>query len=326
MRTLLQPDLSSTRLELVDRPIPIANPDANEHLIRVHCTAPCAGELGWYAYVSLPDREPVPCDDMAGTVVTAPPNSPFQPGDEVYARSTFNRPGCARDYTVVVTDELARRPQNLSWAESAATPLSAETAWQALFEQSGIGGFSSSAWKGKRILVTAASSSTGMWLVQLGRIIGAQIIGTCGPNNVDLVRGLGAVDVVNYRSQSLREWGQNEENKVDLVIDCIGGQSLEDAWRCVRDQGIVISICRSPNEVKPAEVTAKEVRGLFFIMTPRRSDLEEITKLVEAGECRPLVDSVWPLEQFQSVFDRVEGRHARGKVVMDLRLNRKLES
>ena len=104
MRTLLQPDLTSTRLELVDRPVPVANPDAGEHLVRVHCTAPCAGELFWPSIVAVPDKEPVPCDDVAGIVVTAPPDSPFQPGDEVYARSTYFRPGCARDYTVIVTD------------------------------------------------------------------------------------------------------------------------------------------------------------------------------------------------------------------------------
>lgn len=321
MRTILQPDLTSTRLELVDRPVPVANPDNEEHLIRVHCTAPCAGELLWPSIVSVPGKEPVPCDDVAGTVVTAPPNSPFRPGDEVYARSTYFRPGCARDYTVIVTDELAHRPRNLSWAESAATPLSAETAWQALFEQSGIGGFDSKAWKGKRILVTAASGGVGTWLLQLGRLVGAQLIGTCGPTNVGLVQELGGVEVLNYRAESVKNWGQTVENKVDLVIDCIGGKSLEDAWWCVRDGGVLISIYQAPDQLRPADVTAKDVKDIFFIMKPRRSDLEQITKLVETGKCRPLVDSIWPLEQFQAAFDRVGSGHARGKVVLDLLLN-----
>ncbi|KAI9039414.1 NADP-dependent oxidoreductase [Aspergillus affinis] len=321
MRTILQPELTSTRLELVDRPVPIANPDADEHLIRVHCTAPCAGELFWPSIVSVPNKEPVPCDDVAGTVVTAPPNSPFRPGDEVYARSTYFRPGCARDYTVIVTDELAHRPQNLSWVESAATPLSAETAWQALFEQSGIGGFDSAAWKNKRILVTAASGGVGTWLLQLGSIVGAQVIGTCGPTNMELVKAFGAAEVLNYRADSLREWGQNAANKVDLVVDCVGGKSLEDAWWCVRDGGVLISIYQAPDKLRPTEVTVQGVKEIFFIMKPRRSDLEEITKLVETGKCRPLVDSVWPLEQFQEAFDRLGSGHARGKVVLDLKLN-----
>lgn len=97
MRSLLQPGFLSTRLELVDRPVPVANHDAGEHLIRVHCTVPCAGDLLWPSIVTAPDKEPVPCEDVAGTVVTAPPNSPFRPGDEVYARSSYFRPGCARE-------------------------------------------------------------------------------------------------------------------------------------------------------------------------------------------------------------------------------------
>ncbi|OJJ38109.1 hypothetical protein ASPWEDRAFT_35673 [Aspergillus wentii DTO 134E9] len=318
MRVLIQPTPTSPHLHLIDCPIPSPNPNANEHLIRVHCTAPTAGELLWSTMVAVPDKQPVPCSDMAGTVVSAPPDSPFQAGDEVYARTSFSRPGAAREYTIALTEELAHRPKGLSWAEAASIPLCAETAWQALFEQAGVGDFHSPVWKGKRVLVTGASGGTGNWVVQLGKIVGAEVIGTCGSKNVDFVRGLGAAEAIDYRKQSLREWTDATEKKVDVVIDCVGGKTLEDAWWCVANDGVVVSICHPPEEHRPVHLLYDGIKEVFFIMKPDGSTLQKITKLVEEGKCWPVVDSVWSLQQFQEAFDRVGGGHARGKVIMDL--------
>ena len=321
MRAILQPDANEKRLILTRRDIPIANYDAGEHLIRVHSIAPCAGELLWPKFFPPPARELIPCYDVAGTVVTAPDFSPFRPGDEVYARTDYVRLGCARDYTIGITSELAHRPKGLSWVESAAIPLSSQTAWQALFVQSGVGDLESGNWKGKRVLVTAASGGVGLWIVQLGKLAGATVIGTCGPNNVELVKSLGASEVINYRAVDLKTWGQVAENKVDVVIDCVGKKSLEDAWWCVKDGGSLISICEPPKQVQPEGYNGKDVKNLFFIMEATRAHLEAITKLVEEGKCRGFVDSVWPLEQFEEAFQRMDTGHARGKIILDFSLN-----
>jgi NADPH:quinone reductase-like Zn-dependent oxidoreductase len=259
---------------------------------------------------------------VAGTVVTAPESSPFRPGDGVYARTNYTRPGCARDYTIGTTDELAHVPKNLSWVERAAVPLSAQTAWQALFEQSKIGEFGASdKWKGKRVLVTAASGSVGIWLTQLAHLAGATVIGTCGPSNVEEVRSLGADEALDYRATDLREWGQKSGNKVDLVIDCIGGKSLADAWWCIKDGGVLISIYQPPEQVRPKDYQGKDVNHFFFIMYPSRPQLEQITKLIDEGKCRGRVDSVWPFEQYDEAFKRLGSGHAKGKVIMDMSLN-----
>lgn len=321
IRALLQPDPTSTNVTLVSRPVPTPDFSKGEHLIKVHTTSPCAGELTWPSFVDLPDKEIITCDDVAGIVVRAPEGSPFQPGSKVYARTSYYRPGCARDYAIVTTEELARCAENLSWAEAAAVPLSAETAWQALFKQPGIGGFGSDAWKGKRILVTAASGGVGTWIVQIARLTGATVVGTCGPDNVDHVKTLGAHEVLDYRAVNVAEWGRQEGNKVDLVIDCVGGKSLEDAWWCLRDNAVVVSIREPPEGKRPAGLTASGVRDLFFIMEPCGSDLAEITKLIEGGKCWPVVDSVWPLEQFRYGYQRLDSGHARGKVIFDLLMN-----
>jgi NADPH:quinone reductase-like Zn-dependent oxidoreductase len=321
VRALLQADPASTNVTLVERPLPTPNFEKGEHLVRVHAVSPCAGELLWPSFGDIPGKEIITCDDVAGVIVSAPTSSPFKIGDEVYARTSYYRPGCARDYAIITTDELACRPHNLSWAESAAVPLAAETAWQALFKHAGVGDFDSPNWKGKRVLVTAASGGVGTWLVQIASLTGAEVVGTCGPDNVEHVQALGAKQALNYRSLDIAEWGRNPANKVDVVIDCIGGRSLEDVWWCLRDGGVIISINIPPETKRPTGLTVSGVKDIFFIMEPCGTDLARITKLIEEGKCRPIVDSVWPLEQFQYGYQRLDSGHARGKVIFDLLMN-----
>lgn len=254
--------------------------------------------------------------------MSGPDDSPFKPGDEVYARITFERTGAAREYAVVLGESLAHRAKKLSWAESAALPLSALTAWQALFVQSAIGDFNSLAWNRKRVLVTAAAGGVGAWVVQLAHLVGAEVVGTCGPKNVDFVRSLGASEVIDYTKDTLKDWANDKTNKVDLFIDCVGQKSMEDAWWAVKDHGTIISICHPPEDVRPTELVVEDVKTLWFIMKPDGKQLTSLTDLVDAGKCRPFVDSVWPLEQYEEAFSRLDSRHARGKVILDLFLNR----
>ncbi|KAJ5767285.1 uncharacterized protein N7511_004901 [Penicillium nucicola] len=338
IRTLLQPTAHSPTLTLTQTPLPTRNPAPNspEHLIQVKACSPCAGELLWPKNFPPPTPRPlIPCPDMAGIVISAPADSPFQPGAEVYTRTNYTRPGNARDYSIAVTDELAFMPKGLGFVQAVSVPLSAMTAWQIIFvhvfgsgsgvegEGEGMGMEQARAvWAGKRVLVTAASGGVGMWVVQLARMLGAVVIGTCGSGNVELVRGLGASEVLDYRAVDLREWAGKKGNAVDVVVDCVGRQSLADAWWTVQDGGVVLSIYQPPRDVCPAEFRGSEVKDVFFVMQPVSRQLEEITKLVEAGLCRGMVDSVWPLEQFGEAFKRLDGGHAKGKIVFDLELNR----
>lgn len=321
VRALLQPDPSSTVVTQVERPVPTPDFAKGEHLVRVHAASPCAGELLWPSFGDIPGKEIITCDDMAGVVARAPDGSAFEAGSKVYARTSYYRPGCARDYAIATTEELAHCPHNLGWAEAAAAPMAAETAWQALFRHAGVGNIDSPSWKGKRVLVTAASGGVGSWVVQIASLTGADVIGTCGPDNLDHVKALGAKEVLNYRATDVSEWGWDAANKVDVVIDCVGGKSLGDAWWCLRDDAVIVSIHEPPTGRRPADLTVSGIRDLFFIMEPCGADLKEITKLIEDGKCRPVVDSVWPLEQFRHAYQRLDGGHARGKVIFDLLLN-----
>ncbi|OBT52792.1 hypothetical protein VE04_06548 [Pseudogymnoascus sp. 24MN13] len=283
------------------------------------------GEMLWPENTENPDtrrKEPIPCYDVAGTVVTAPADSPFQPGAEVYARTEFARTGMAREYTIITTAELGLRPRNLGWAESAAVALSALTAWQALFVRGGLKAEKGAA-NGKRVLVTAASGGAGSWIVQLARWAGAEVLGTCGPDNVAFVESLGVNVAINYRQVSLKDWvSEVAGRKFDLVVDCVGRKTLEEAWWTVKSGGTLVSIHEPPDEKKPKDLEVEGVKNLFFIVEANGSQLKNITELVEAGVCKPVVDSVWPLEKFEEAFARLDGGHARGKVVIDFEVDK----
>jgi len=221
---------------------------------------------------------------------------------------------------------MAKKPKNLSWAEAAACPMSAETAWQALFVHSGgvlraeagVGG------KGKRVFVTAASGGVGVWVVQLAKWVGATVVGSCSGRNEEWVRGLGADEVVE-RGIDLKGWveegdadGKGEDRMVDIVVDCFGGRVLEEAWWIVKEGGMVVSIFEEPEGRRPEGCEVRVAKSLFFVMGSDGEQLGEVTRLVEEGVCRPSVDWVVPFGEFERAFERVASGGTRGKVVLDL--------
>jgi NADPH:quinone reductase-like Zn-dependent oxidoreductase len=322
-KAVLQPDRMKTNLLMItDHSVPTPNFATNEHLVRVHTTAITNGELLWPK--NFPPPEPyassktlVPCDDVAGTVVSAPLSSPYQPGAEVYARTNYFRTGCARQYTILKTEEMAKKPQRFSWAESATVPMSAETAWQALFVHAGLVAEAGTGAKGKRVFVTAASGGVGVWMVQFAKWAGAEVVGSCSGRNVEWVAGLGADVVVDYGRTDIRSWASEVGNRADVVVDCIGGKALEDAWWVVRDGGTLVSIFQPPEEKRP-EGAPVVGRSLFFVMESDGVLLRRVTALIEGGFGKPALDSVYPFDQFQDAFDKLAGGKTRGKVVLDL--------
>jgi NADPH:quinone reductase-like Zn-dependent oxidoreductase len=325
VRSVFQPDINTTDLILTDLPLHPAKEGTDEHLIKVYATSPCAGELLWardYPSIMSVDRVAVPCNDLSGVVVTAPTSSPFQPGTEIYTRTPAARTGNARAYTIALTSELALKPKNLSWEEAASVPLSAFTAYQALFTQGGLKlGWKDASGKAenakKRVLITAGAGGVGVWLVQLARAAGVgEIVAIVGPDNVDFVKSLGATEVINYKQKSLGQWVADGASKVDLVVDLLGKQTLADSWAAIKDGGTLLSIRELPESRKPKTNAPKDVTSSFFIMEPDGWQLKDVAELLEAGKARAIVDSVWKLEEFKEAFAKLEGGHARGKVII----------
>ncbi|KAG8531214.1 uncharacterized protein KY384_004572 [Bacidia gigantensis] len=312
-----------------DSHIPTPEPTKGDHLIKVHSTALCARELTWPAafpdaiFSENPSKTVVPGYDLAGTVLTTEPASPFNIGDKIYCRTLPNRPGNCRAYTIARTNEMALMPRNLSWEDAATVPLSALTAWQCLFDKAGfkpgfgtLGNDAGEDPKGKKVLVTAAAGGVGVWLIQLARMAGMEVVAQIGSQkNAEFVKRLGATKTVNYREETLKQWAERE-GQVDLVIDSVGGKTLEQEWWAVREGGRIVGIFEPPEGRRPEELKEKNVKNEFFIMRPEGKQLQEITKLVEQGRVETVKDSVWDFDEWEKAFERSDGGHTKGKVVI----------
>lgn len=328
MRQLIQPDIHSTTLRLTTAPLPLPGP--SDLLVRVAAASPCKDELLWALNPASPaasGKPAIPCLDLSGTVVRAPPGSAFPPGSAVFGCVAPSRAGAAREYAVVREDGVAAVPAGLGWVGAAAVPVSALTAWQGVFvrggrlEVEGLGGGEARGRNaGVRVMVTGAGGGVGSWAVQFARLAGARVVGVCGEGKEGVVRGLGAGEVVDYTRQSVEAWvGEDRGREVDLVVDCVGGKALEGSWRAVKEGGSIVSISCPPETARPAGLEKVLSKSLFFIFEASGKDLAEIAQLIEAGKVRPLVDSVWTFEEFEKAFERVDSGHARGKVVIKVR-------
>lgn len=162
-----------------------------------------------------------------------------------------------------------------------------------------------------------ASGGVGIWVVQLARWAGLEVGGTARADNREFVRGLGAGEVVDYRDTDIRAWA-GAEGKADIVVDCVGGKSLADAWFVVKDGGVLVSVVQPPGGVRPREVEGKRVRDLFFVMESRGEQLVEVTRGLDEGRFVARLDSVFEMERFEEAFEKLEGGGTRGKIVLDM--------
>jgi len=290
-----------------DAPKPI--PGAGDALVRVHACAITPTELSWgttYTTRDGVDRLPtIPGHELSGVVeaVSQDVSTP-RVGDAVYALTDFWRDGAAADYVVVRARDLAPKPKTLSHTQAAAVPLSALTAWQALFDHAGLV-------KGQRVLIHAASGGVGTYAVQLAKGRGAYVIGTARAINADFLRTLGAADVIDYTAVRF----EDRVHDVDVVLDSVGGDTLERSWSVLCKGGVLVTIADSA----PAEKAATYgVRGVEFIVEPNRAQLIGIARLIETGALRVIVDATYPLPDARAAFVRGLDGHNRGKLVLSV--------
>lgn len=340
MKVVHQPDPKSTDLVLEDGPLP-KRVHAEDCLIRIYTASPCLGELHWeewFPSLFEPGRERVPCTEAAGVIVEAPPppqqhdaassdQRVFKEGDHVFFRLAPAMAGNLRQYAIARTSQLAHKPNNIGWVEAGATPLSALTAWQGVFDQGvldhrGVLGDADARQQNSkfRILITGAAGVVGGWAVQLAALAGAGAVVayTGGPSSADYVRGLGATEIVDYKKTTLDEWVAQDpaQRSVDAVLDCVGGATLAGCWHAVKEGGALLSVASDPGQNKPESITKSLAVAKWFLVEPKGSQLALAAKLMEEGKCVTKVDSAVEFEDFRVAFDKVEHKKAKGKVVI----------
>lgn len=293
--------------ELIYEAAPKPAPGSGDALVRVHACAITPYELSWSATYTTRDggdRLPsIPGHELSGVVETVAPDvTDVMPGDAVYALTDFWRDGAAADYVVVHAGDLAPKPTNLTHTQAAAVPLSALTAWQAFFDHADLS-------SGQRVLIHGAGGGVGTYAVQLARWRGAHVIGTARQNDKPFLRELGADAVIDYTAVRFEE----KVRDLDVVLDTVGGDTLERSWQVLRPGGVLVTIAGDAPADKASQYG---VRGVDFIVKPSRAQLIEIARLIEAGAIRPIVEATFPLEQARAAFERGLSGHNRGKLVL----------
>lgn len=267
--------------------------------------------------------------DVAGTVLRVGASvRGFKPGDQVFARPRDSRVGTFAEMIAVDQADLALKPANLTMEEAASIPLVGLTAWQALVDVAKV-------MPGHKVFIQAGSGGVGTFAIQLAKHLGATVATTTSAANADLVRGLGADVVIDYRTQDFEQLLKD----YDLVLHSQDAAALEKSLKVLKPGGQVISISGPPDVpfakalklnlffrfvmrmLSRSAMKTAAARGVgysFLFMRADGAQLAQIAKLIDAGVIRSVVDRVFPFAQTPEALAYVETGRAKGKVVVSI--------
>ncbi|KAH6685927.1 hypothetical protein F5X68DRAFT_241258 [Plectosphaerella plurivora] len=310
----------SSALILVED-VDIPSPRPGHILVRVHAATVTRDELTWpESYVDAENH--TPGFDFAGVVAAVQESDAptFKPGDEVFAFD-MDKGSAWAEYTTVAVTNLAPKPKVLSFEEAATVPMSALTAWQALFVHSGLPepdfGKGAPRSRGCSVLITGASGAVGCFLVQLASAAGLRVIAASGSNkrNAEFLQSLGASETVEY--DKITTTGR----VFDAIIDTVGGDPLKKAWDLVADGGSIVTVDSKSFEFNnvAAPVGKEHVKKKFFIIEPSGEQLLKISMALDIGLLRTFVAWTFPLAEAKAAYEKASGRlDRRGKVVLTI--------
>ena len=307
--------------------VPIPKPESpGDVLIRVKATTVIRDSLTWPETYAT--ELAIPGHDFAGIVEDGGITG-FQRGDQVFGMASADSGSTWAEYTVVREGEIARKPRNLSWEEAASLPLSALTAFEALFEHAGLpwpegspgdGEKAEQPRKGKRVLVTGSSGGVGIYLIQLAAIAGLHVVAASSSNarNETFLKSLGATEVTEY--STLKE---NPETSFDIIIDTVGGEILAGCWSWISPEGTLVSVDSASfdfvNDHRGRGLCKgkENVRALFFIVKSNGKALERLARLAELGRLKPFVLKEFKLAQAREAYEQASSKSfGHGKVVI----------
>jgi len=280
---------------------------SGDALVAVYAAALTPAELTWketWADHSGTSRLPIiPSHEVSGVVAALGEGvSDLAPGAAVYGLTDFSRDGAAAEFVAVRAADLAPKPRSIGHLHAAAMPLSALTAWQALFDHGRLAA-------GQRVLIHGAAGGVGSFAVQLAGAKGAEVIAVASGRHREFLRGLGANTVVDYETARFEEVAHD----VDLVLDTVGGETLKRSWAVLKPGATLVSIAEPPPEPDAIRAGA---RGVFFIVEPNRAELCELARLTDAGQLQTFVSEVFELSRAREAYETLLRGHLRGKIVL----------
>ncbi len=267
--------------------------------------------------------------DFSGTVTQVGQNvKAFSVGDQVYGRVQKNRIGTFAEYIAVDQGDVALKPSNLNFEQAASVPLTGLTSYQALVDIMHVK-------PGDKLLIQAGSGGIGTIAIQIAKSLGAFVATTTSRKNIEMVRKLGADQVIDYHQENFEDVLFN----YDFVFDTLGGKALENVFKIIKPGGKVVSLSGIPNGRFAAEYglplwkrlafslatlniskLERETKAqyVFLFMKPSGAELNLITKMIEDGAVMPMIDRVVPFSEIQSALDYSETGRAHGKIIVTM--------
>jgi NADPH:quinone reductase-like Zn-dependent oxidoreductase len=286
--------------------VPDPVPDAGEVLVRI--VAAGVNPADWKivsgkarAMVDYP-MPLIPGGDVAGRIEAVGKGvTRFAAGDEVFG--LLGLTGAYAERTVVDARHLAQKPLNITFEGAASLPLVALTAWQALFADG-------QQCAGRRILVHNAAGGVGSAAVQIAKANGGTVVGTASLDNADYVRGLGADEIVDFRTSRVEDFA----GKVDAFLDLVGNEEAKPLWALVRPGGHIIRVAGGAGTAPRSEQDSRII--IKMTVRPDGGQLGEIAKLISGHKLRPEVAQTFPLAEADKAHALSRCGHVRGKLVL----------
>jgi NADPH:quinone reductase-like Zn-dependent oxidoreductase len=291
----------------IERP----QPGPSEVLVRVHAAGMNPTDWKHRRFPGMVNRLPLVLGwDVSGTVEAVGLGVTIhQVGDEVFGMLPYpHGHGSFAEYVVAPARALVRKPDGCDHVQAAAVPLAALTAWQALVDAAGVQ-------PGQRVLVHAAAGGVGHLAVQIAKARGAVVIGTASAPKHDLLRELGADELVDYRTEDF-----TRVEPVDVVLDALGGDNAERSLRVLKPGGVLVSIALSSWPVDlPEQAAALGVRVAPLLVEADQAGMLAIRELMTAGRLRAVVEAVFPLAEAAKGHALGDTGRVTGKVVLQVR-------
>lgn len=305
------------QLKEVEKPVP----KDNEVLIKVHATS--VNPLDWHTMRGKPYimrlqvglRRPKNSfigTDVAGQIEVVGKNvKEFKLGDDVFGGCS----GAFAEYVCATERSLVKKPNNLTYEQAAAVPIASFTALQGLRDKGQIQ-------SGQKVLINGAAGGVGTFAVQIAKSFGAEVTGVCSTGNVDMVRSIGADQVIDYTREDFTKNGKT----YDLILDMVGSRSLLGCKRVLSPEGTLVMV-GSLSKGRLLGPLTRSLRGLILsrFVSQRmvmmmagwnKADLEVMQELLEEGKVTPVIDRRFTLSQVPEAIRYLEEGHARGKVII----------